>query len=29
MHTHRHEDEYNYMLEGEIGVQVGDEVRVV
>ena len=27
-HTHRHEDEYTYVLEGEIGVQVGDEVRV-
>jgi quercetin dioxygenase-like cupin family protein len=28
MHTHRHEDEYTYVLEGEIGVQVGDEVRI-
>ena len=28
MHSHRHEDEYTYVLEGEIGVQVGDEVRV-
>ena len=28
MHTHRHEDEFTYVLEGEIGVQVGDEVRV-
>ena len=28
MHTHEHEDEYTYVLEGEIGVQVGDEVRV-
>jgi quercetin dioxygenase-like cupin family protein len=28
MHTHTHEDEYTYVLEGEIGVQVGDEVRV-
>jgi quercetin dioxygenase-like cupin family protein len=28
MHTHRNEDEYTYVLEGEIGVQVGDEVRV-
>src|SRR4051812_28395500 len=27
-HTHRHEDEYSYVLEGEVGVQVGDEVRV-
>ena len=26
MHTHRHEDEYTYVLEGEIGVQVGEEV---
>jgi uncharacterized cupin superfamily protein len=22
MHTHRHEDEYTYVLEGEIGVQI-------
>ena len=28
VHTHRHEDEYTYVLEGEVGVQVGDEVRV-
>jgi quercetin dioxygenase-like cupin family protein len=28
MHTHAREDEYTYVLEGEIGVQVGDEVRV-
>src|SRR5919205_1404566 len=28
MHTHRHEDEYTYVLEGEVGVQVGEEVRV-
>ena len=28
MHTHRHEDEYTYVLEGEIGVQLGEEVRV-
>ena len=28
MHTHRNEDEYTYVLEGEIGVQVGEEVRV-
>jgi len=27
-HTHTHEDEYTYVLEGEVGVQVGDEVRV-
>jgi quercetin dioxygenase-like cupin family protein len=28
MHTHRHEEEYTYVLEGEVGVQVGDEVRI-
>lgn len=28
MHTHEREDEYTYVLEGEIGVQVGDEVHV-
>jgi mannose-6-phosphate isomerase-like protein (cupin superfamily) len=28
MHAHRHEDEYTYVLEGEVGVQVGDEVLV-
>jgi quercetin dioxygenase-like cupin family protein len=28
MHTHRNEDEYTYVLEGEIGVQVGNEARV-
>jgi quercetin dioxygenase-like cupin family protein len=28
MHTHQHEDEYTYVLEGEIGVQVGEEVLV-
>ncbi len=27
MHSHRHEDEYSYALEGEVGVQVGEEVR--
>jgi mannose-6-phosphate isomerase-like protein (cupin superfamily) len=27
MHAHRHEDEYTYVLEGEIGVQIGDDVR--
>lgn len=27
LHTHIHEDEYTYVLEGEVGVQVGDEVR--
>jgi quercetin dioxygenase-like cupin family protein len=28
MHTHRHEDEYTYVLEGEIGFQIGEEVCV-
>lgn len=28
LHTHEREDEYTYVLEGEIGVQVGEEVRV-
>ena len=28
MHTHRYEDEYTYVLEGEIGVQIGEEARV-
>jgi quercetin dioxygenase-like cupin family protein len=28
MHTHRHEDEYTYVLEGEIGIQIGEEVLV-
>jgi quercetin dioxygenase-like cupin family protein len=28
MHTHRYEDEYTYVLEGEIGVQIGEEVRI-
>ena len=27
MHVHEHEDEYSYVLAGEVGVQVGDEVR--
>jgi quercetin dioxygenase-like cupin family protein len=26
MHVHEHEDEYSYVLEGEVGFQVGDEV---
>src|ERR671937_1813008 len=26
VHTHRNEDEYTYVLEGRIGVQLGDEV---
>jgi hypothetical protein len=28
MHVHEHEDEYSYVLEGEVGVQVGDEVVI-
>jgi quercetin dioxygenase-like cupin family protein len=28
MHTHRHEDEYTYVLEGEVGVQIGEEILV-
>jgi quercetin dioxygenase-like cupin family protein len=28
LHTHEREDEYTYVLEGEVGVQVGDDVRV-
>ena len=28
MHVHRNEDEYTYVLEGRVGVQVGDEVLV-
>jgi quercetin dioxygenase-like cupin family protein len=28
LHTHTHEDEYSYVLEGQVGVQVGDEVTV-
>ena len=26
MHVHEREDEYSYVLEGEVGVQIGDEV---
>jgi quercetin dioxygenase-like cupin family protein len=26
VHTHKHEDEYSYVLEGRVGVQLGDEV---
>ena len=26
LHTHRNEDEYSYVLEGRLGVQLGDEV---
>jgi quercetin dioxygenase-like cupin family protein len=29
MHTHRHEDEYTYVLEGEIGIQLGGEEVLV
>jgi quercetin dioxygenase-like cupin family protein len=28
LHTHRNEDEYTYVLEGEVGVQVGEEVCI-
>lgn len=28
MHTHRYEDEYTYVLEGEVGFQVGEEVCI-
>jgi len=28
MHTHEREDEYTYVLEGKIGVQIGEEVFV-
>src|SRR5204863_9975528 len=27
MHVHQHEDEYSYVLEGEVGVQIGDDVH--
>src|SRR3954453_16911694 len=26
IHTHRNEDEYSYVLEGRVGIQLGDEV---
>ena len=26
-HVHRNEDEYSYVLEGEVGFEIGDEVR--
>ena len=26
LHTHRNEDEYSYVLEGRVGVQLGDDV---
>jgi quercetin dioxygenase-like cupin family protein len=28
IHTHRNEDEYSYVLEGRVGVQLGDDVVV-
>jgi quercetin dioxygenase-like cupin family protein len=28
LHTHTHEDEYSYVLEGEVGVQIGEDVTV-
>jgi quercetin dioxygenase-like cupin family protein len=28
LHTHANEDEYSYVLQGEVGVQIGDEVAV-
>src|SRR5262245_66139734 len=28
MHVHTREDEYSYVLEGEVGIQIGDEVLV-
>lgn len=28
VHTHRNEDEYSYVLEGRVGVQLGDDVLV-
>lgn len=28
VHTHRHEDEYSYVLEGRVGVQIGDDVAI-
>jgi mannose-6-phosphate isomerase-like protein (cupin superfamily) len=28
MHTHQHEDEYSFVLEGEVGVQIGDREMV-
>jgi quercetin dioxygenase-like cupin family protein len=27
MHVHKHEDEYSYVLEGEVGIQIGEDVR--
>ncbi len=28
VHTHTHEDEYSYVLEGRVGVEIGDEVSI-
>jgi quercetin dioxygenase-like cupin family protein len=28
LHTHRDEDEYSYVIEGQVGVQLGDEVLI-
>jgi quercetin dioxygenase-like cupin family protein len=28
MHVHRHEDEYSFVLEGRVGVRIGDEERL-
>ena len=28
LHRHEREDEYSYVLEGQVGVQIGDDVRV-
>jgi quercetin dioxygenase-like cupin family protein len=28
MHTHEHEEEYTHVLEGEVGIQIGEEVLV-
>jgi quercetin dioxygenase-like cupin family protein len=28
MHTHKHEEEYTYVLEGAVGVQIGEDVLV-
>jgi quercetin dioxygenase-like cupin family protein len=28
VHTHRHEDEWSFVLEGEVGVQLGNDVHV-
>ena len=28
VHTHEHEDEYSFVLEGRVGVEIGGEVRI-